>query len=200
MGRSDAPRQSSCDAERVFGLDGFSHNVPWFLPGTILAIAVGFGLRRRVGRLVGASDVVGWALVVAVGLIAAATLTPLREGVGERNPFITGCDFSRIGFASVRTILRFDDPARNIILFAPLGFVLAFVPSWRTRTVLVAAAAVLPIAIETTQLVVTPLNRACQSADVFDNVTGLVAGLVVGLVAGALANAGTGGPTDDERP
>jgi hypothetical protein len=44
----------------------------------------------------------------------------------------------------------------------------------------------LPFAIEGFQLVVTPLGRACQSADMVDNLTGLVLGLGAGWVAGTL--------------
>jgi hypothetical protein len=44
----------------------------------------------------------------------------------------------------------------------------------------VLTAVALPFAIEATQLVVTSLDRACQSADVSDNLTGLALGVVAG--------------------
>ncbi len=48
------------------------------------------------------------------------------------------------------------------------------------------AAIALPFAIETIQLLLPVLDRACESADVVDNLTGLVIGLGGGVVAGWL--------------
>ena len=45
----------------------------------------------------------------------------------------------------------------------------------------------LPASIELIQLLVPPLGRECQSADVIDNLTGLVVGLAAGVVARLLA-------------
>ena len=129
------------------------------------------------------------AFVISVGIILAATLTPLREGAIEGTAVTSRCDFSRVGFASIRVILRADDPSRNIVLFIPLGTVIAFVPGWRRKATLLAIAGLAPIAIEASQLVLTPLHRACQSADVFDNVMGLAVGFAVGMILGAMLTA-----------
>jgi len=51
----------------------------------------------------------------------------------------------------------------------------------------VVGAIALSFAIETTQLLVLWLDRACQSADVVDNLTGLAIGLAGGIVARRLA-------------
>ena len=74
-------------------------------------------------------------------------------------------------------------------MFIPLGFAIAMVPRSRRKAAVLAAAVALPFVIEATQLVVTPLGRACQSADVVDNLTGLVLGLVAGAVVAWLAPA-----------
>ena len=58
--------------------------------------------------------------------------------------------------------------------------------SHRKAAVLILAVA-LPFVIEATQLLVTPLGRACESGDVVDNVTGLFIGLAAGAVVSALA-------------
>lgn len=186
----------------MLGIDGFAANVTWFLPGTLLAVLVGFLVRRRAGQLLGGGPLLGWAVIVAVGIIVAATLTPLRAGATVWHPPISGCDFSRMWFASRTELLRFDDPFRNIVLFIPLGLVLPFASGWLRRVLLVAAAALLPVAIETTQLLVVPLDRSCQSSDVFDNVTGLAVGLVIGsLVVGAVKLVqGASGRTHVDRP
>ena len=170
----------------MLGIADFAGNVTWFLPGTVLSIVAGYVLRHRVARFLGGSDALGWALVVAIGIIAAATLTPLREGTGEAPGAVSGCDFSRVGFASIRVILRGDDPLRNIVLFMPLGAVLAFVPGRLRKTTLLATAGLTPVFIEVSQLVLTPLHRACQSADVFDNDLGLLIGFAVGAGLGAM--------------
>jgi glycopeptide antibiotics resistance protein len=172
------------------GLPDFAANVPFFVPVTLLSIVFGYAVRDRVGRWLGTSDAVGWAFVVSIGLIFAATLTPLREGAIEGRPAQTGCDFSRVGFVSLREILRADDPDRNILLFLPLGAVIAFVPGLRRKAALLAAAFLAPIAIEVGQLLLTPLHRACQSADVFDNATGLFLGFAIGSVVLLVAHAG----------
>jgi hypothetical protein len=44
----------------------------------------------------------------------------------------------------------------------------------------VIGAALLPLTIESIQLVATPLRRACQGADVIDNMLGLALGLAAG--------------------
>ena len=51
------------------------------------------------------------------------------------------------------------------------------------------AAIALPFAIEAVQFAVTPLGRACQSADVVDNLTGLLVGLVAGTIVAWLVSA-----------
>ena len=77
----------------------------------------------------------------------------------------------------------------NVLLFMPLGVSIAFMPRSRLKVAVLVAAIALPFAIETTQLLLPILDRGCQSADVIDNLTGLVLGLAGGSVAGLLAGA-----------
>ena len=65
----------------------------------------------------------------------------------------------------------------------PLGFTIGLVPGSRRRNVLAVVAVAAPFAIETAQLLLPILGRGCQSADVFDNLTGLVVGWIVGAGA-----------------
>jgi hypothetical protein len=59
----------------------------------------------------------------------------------------------------------------------------------------VALVAVLsPFAIETAQLLLPVLGRGCQSADVFDNLTGLVLGGLIGAGARILGAGMAPGP------
>jgi hypothetical protein len=161
-------------------------NVPWFLPGVVASVIVGYALRGRIARRLDVSEALGWALVVSIGAIVSATLTPLHVnpysgGIGQ-----VGCDFSRIRPATLHEILQFNDTILNIMLFIPLGGILAAVPGRRRKATLVAGAALMPILIELTQLVVRPLDRACQSADVVDNLMGLLIGFCIGAIAAGL--------------
>ena len=68
----------------------------------------------------------------------------------------------------------------NVILFVPLGILIALLPRSRATAFAVIGAALLPLAIESIQLAARPLGRACQGADVVDNILGLALGLAVG--------------------
>jgi glycopeptide antibiotics resistance protein len=72
-------------------------------------------------------------------------------------------------------------------MFIPLGFAMALAARSSRKAAVLAGAFALPFLIEATQLVVTPLRRGCQSADVTDNLTGLVLGLTAGTVVAWLA-------------
>lgn len=160
--------------------------LPWFLPGLAVSVVVGYLVRHRAARVLGASPLLGWAVVVSVGIVASATLTPLHEAAFEGGAQTTGCDFSRVGLASFEDIRDLGDTFLNILLFIPLGATLALLPRSGRKAWLMVAALALPLVIETTQLIATPLDRACQSADIVDNVSGLLIGFVVGSVAGYL--------------
>jgi glycopeptide antibiotics resistance protein len=76
--------------------------------------------------------------------------------------------------------LTFGTTSLNVILFVPLGIFLALLPRSRATVFAVIGAALLPVAIESIQFVATPLGRACQGADVIDNMLGLALGLAAG--------------------
>jgi glycopeptide antibiotics resistance protein len=89
-------------------------------------------------------------------------------------------------------LARFDDVAQNVLLFVPLGAIIASLGSRRISLTLLGAAIALPFVIELTQLVVRPLDRSCQSADVFDNLTGLLIGYAVIAIVRAARRHGHG--------
>ena len=169
----------------MLGVLEFAINVPWFLPGVALWSALGFLARRPAARWLGVSSTAGWATIVAFGIILSATLTPLHEAATHGGIQAAGCDFSRVGLASLDDILDSGDVGLNILLFIPLGVMLGIAPPSRRKAWLIVGAAALPFIIETTQLYVIPLDRACQSADVVDNLTGFAIGLFIGSVVGA---------------
>ncbi len=157
------------------------NSLPGFLPGVAASFAVGAVSSGRAARALGVSRPVAFGLVLFAGIIASATLTPYTEAApGSQHPGI--CDFTRVGLASLRDLLREGDVSGNVLMFVPLGVCLAALPRSRSKAILIVAAVAFPFLIEGTQLLVPVLHRACESADIVDNLTGLVAGLVLGAV------------------
>jgi glycopeptide antibiotics resistance protein len=160
--------------------------LPWFLPSVAFAVFVSIAANDVVGRALRVRRPVAWAMVLSLGVILAATMTPQWEALAFGAQSASFCDFSRIGLAPLSELLRFDDASGNVLLFIPLGVTIAIVPRSRRKAVVLIAAIALPFAIETAQLLLPALDRACESADVVDNLTGLVLGLGGGVVAGQL--------------
>lgn len=155
--------------------------LPWLLPVTAIALLLAVWLSRPLARTIRARTAVAAGMIVSLGLILGATLTPLgvddETAASERR-----CDLSRVELVSLGDMRRLNDAALNVLLFVPLGAAVGLVPGRRQRLVLLAGAAVLPVGIEGVQLAVSALGRGCQASDVIDNVTGLGAGFVAGSV------------------
>jgi hypothetical protein len=155
----------------------------WFWPGVLVSLALGILFGRWLGRALLISRALATALILGVGLIASATVTPSREALTQGAVGPGTCQIGRVGPASVAELLSFGDPTFNVLLFVPLGLAIGLVPASRRMAVLAVAAVILPFAIETIQLLATGIGRACQTSDVADNLTGLVIGLVIGVAA-----------------
>lgn len=166
----------------------FIATVPGFGPGVVVAVLLGAAIGGVIGRWLGVRRSVGAAVVIAFGIVLSATLTPLR-GVLEQGVSSTGgCDFSRLGLVPLRELLSVDDSSLNVLLFIPLGATIGFVPRSRAKWALTVLAIALPFLIEFGQLSMRALARECQSADIFDNLTGLVIGLVLGALGGRIVD------------
>jgi glycopeptide antibiotics resistance protein len=161
--------------------------LPWLLPGIAIALVVSIVVSGRVGRALRIARPVAWLMILSLGVILAATMTPQWEALAFGARGSSSCNFSRIGLASLREYLRFGDTSGNVLMFIPLGVAIGLLPGSRRTAAVVIAAIALPFAIETIQLLLPVLDRACESADVADNLTGLVLGLGGGVVAGWLA-------------
>lgn len=176
-------------------------NIPWLLPGAGLSLLLAIAIGPRLAGPLRTSAGPAMFLVVAVGLILAATLTPTQVRLEFGFSGSGVCDLSRFGPPPIREWLSLRDPGLNVLLFIPLGVAIAGLPWTRRTLALAAGAAALPIAIEVVQLAVRTLGRGCQSGDVFDNVTGLAVGLVIGAVIHRLARAVAGpDPADPANP
>ena len=162
--------------------------LPWFLPGVVISIVVSIAASDAVGRALGVRRAVAWVMVLSLGIIMAATLTPQWEALAFGARGSSSCDLSRLGLAPLGELLSASDSGGNILMFIPLGATIGLVPRSRRKAAIVIAAIALPFGIETIQLLPV-LDRACESADVIDNLTGLAIGLAGGVVAGRLVAA-----------
>lgn len=159
-------------------------DVPWFVPGVAISFALGLALSGRAALAYGTRRAVGGALVVAAGIILSATLTPGREALEYGATGVASCDLTRIGLPSLADLVAVNETSLNVLLFVPLGAAIGMLPRSQRKAVVAVGAFAMPLAIELIQLLVLPFDRVCQSADVVDNLTGLVLGLVVGTLAG----------------
>lgn len=154
---------------------------PGFLPGFLVSLVVGFALGPRLARSVGGRTALGVGLVVAIGIVLSATMTPGPGGLAGSASGSNSCDLSRFGLATGNQVARPGEVALNIALFVPLGFTIGLLPHHRTRVLAIVAALALPIAIELIQLLLPALGRACQSGDAIDNLSGLGLGVAAAL-------------------
>jgi glycopeptide antibiotics resistance protein len=160
--------------------------LPWLLPGAVAFAFLGAAVSRRLARVLDTRPVVAWSLVVGLGIILSATLTPLYGAFETPPTDPETCDLSTIGLVPLRALVTMNDRSLNVLLFIPLGLSLGLLPSSRRTTVLILAALVLPFAIETTQMLARSLSRGCEAVDVIDNLTGLALGLAAGIFLGWL--------------
>lgn len=161
--------------------------IPWLVPGAVLSVVAGFLAAPTVARALATRRAVAILLVFSVGLVLSATLTPLRDALAVGFiPEARPCDLSRMTVAPMAELLRINDTSLNVVLFVPLGIAIGLLPMSIARFAVQLAAIVLPIGIETAQLLLPILHRGCQSADVVDNLMGLTIGLVIGTTTLAI--------------
>ena len=156
------------------------------VPGIVVALVLAALLCGAVARRLRTRRVLAFLLLLALGVVFAATVTPSREAVLYGAVGTGTCDLSTIGLAPLSTYIRLNDASLNVALFMPLGLMIGLLPPSPYRLPIIGISVILPVAIEATQLVVTSLGRGCESADVFNNLAGLFVGLTVGVILSAL--------------
>lgn len=164
----------------------FFESVPFFLPGIIVWALLSFALTPAAARVLESRRTVVFFVLLSFGAVVLATLTPTADFVAGPEPG-AGCDLGRLGLPPLSELTTVNDTLRNVLLFVPLGFTLGLLERSRASLTLVLLAYLLPVAIEASQLMVAPLRRGCQSADVIDNAIGLTVGLAAALIIGQLA-------------
>lgn len=161
--------------------------LPLFLPGVAVAALLGLDVRHRLAARLGCSPVHAWILVVSLGIILAATLTPLRAALEQGATGPKACNMSRLWLAPLASYLRLGDIAGNVLMFIPLGLAVRLLPRSGARTRLLVGVFLLPVVIEVSQLAAGFLARACQAGDVVDNLAGAVIGILLGSVVAVFA-------------
>lgn len=157
-----------------------------FIPGAAVTLMASLIAGRHAGQLMRVRPALGRALVLSIGVVLSATVTPSHDALAHGIPGSGICDLARVGLPSWDELLSSSEPVLNILLFLPLGAAIGLCPPSRARLMLVVLAYTLPFAIETIQLVALPLGRECQSADVVDNLTGLTLGIVAATAVRAM--------------
>ena len=168
--------------------DGF-FTLPLFLPGIGVWFVLGIAASGGLGRSLGVARTHMWAILLSLGIIVSATLTPQWAALLYGTLGSGTCDVSRTWLAPLQDYLRQGDTSGNVLMFMSLGAALGLMPRSRNRGVLILGGILLPFAIESIQLMLTILDRACESADVVDNLAGLVLGLTSGLGVARLVSA-----------
>ena len=156
------------------------------VPGIVVALVLATVLCGAAARRLRVRPVHAFLLLLALGVVLAATVTPSREAVLYGAVGSGTCDLATIGFGPWSSYVGLNDAALNVALFVPLGLVIGLLPPSSYRLPIAVGALILPVAIEATQLIVTSLGRGCESADVFNNLAGLFIGLAVGVIVSAL--------------
>jgi hypothetical protein len=157
-----------------------------FVPGLALSVVVALIFGRRVAHRLRVNGTIAVLLIISLGIVLAATVTPSREAALGVAQMPAGCDPSRFGPAPWSAYGHVNDTSLNVLLFVPLGALIGLLPPSPYRWPMILGAVGLPFAIEGFQLVATPLGRACQTGDVVDNLTGLFLGLSGAWTAGTL--------------
>lgn len=151
--------------------------LPWFLPGVGLSLIVAVLVSGRVGRWLSCNRLIAALLIISLGIVLSATITPLGTTSDPSEVVGPGCDLSRVALAPLEDLWSLNDASLNIMLFVPLGVAVGLLPGSPRKVAVVIAALLAPFAVELFQLLVPVLGRGCQSADVIDNLTGLIVGM-----------------------
>jgi hypothetical protein len=159
-------------------------SVPLF-PTTLVNFLPNLAFTVCVGLLVGAwaSPRLGLNHRAKGALWLACLLVPLAYTLSAtRYPETLGCQIGLFPWETRAALLSVDTRA-NIVMLMPAGAAALLFPSGPRRLAALTTALALPVAIEVTQMVVRPLRRACQGADIFNNSLGVLLGfwLAAGL-------------------
>jgi len=153
--------------------------VPWAVPGAIAVLIIASVSSGYLSRRLDVAWGAAFWLVVSLGAIVVATLTPgIDAGAGRQR-------FASFSFDSGawQRLTSLNAISLNVLLFMPLaGLAVAGPRRVRLALTLVAVALVLPVAIEWTQWLFPQLGRTgFQLTIALMNTLGVLIGAVFGL-------------------
>jgi VanZ family protein len=155
--------------------------VPFSVVAAVIAVIAALALAPRVALWLRARRWLALLLLLGIGLVLAATIVPDADAFAGI-PSDGTCDLSRLGIAPIGELTTVTTTSLNVLLFLPLGVAVAWLPKARRSVLVLAFALSLTFLVEGIQLLVTELGRGCQSADMIDNLMGLMIGLGIGLM------------------
>ena len=148
------------------------------LPGGLVNFLPNLAITLALGMIIGAwaAPRLGLSRRATGALWLACLLVPLAYTLSAtRNAGLAGCEVGLAPWES-RTALFSTETRANVAMLTPAGAAALLFPSGPRRLAALGAALALSPAIEVTQMVVRPLGRACQGADVFNNTLGVLLG------------------------
>ena len=141
-----------------------------FLPNLAVTVTIGIVMGAWLSVRLGLPRRTAGALWLTCMLLPLAYTLSAARGVG-----VAGCEVGLAPWASI-TALFSSETRSNIIMLMPAGAAALLFPTGPRRLAALGAALALPPAIELTQMAARPLGRACQGADVFNNMVGVMLG------------------------
>ena len=141
-----------------------------FLPNLAITVAMGMVIGAWAAPRLGLTRRATGALWLTCLLVPLAYTLSATQGGG-----LAGCEMGLAPWES-RTAFFSAETRANVVMLIPAGAAALLFPSGPRRLAALGAALALPAAIEVTQMVVRPLGRACQGADVFNNTLGVLLG------------------------
>ena len=141
-----------------------------FLPNLAVTVTIGIVMGAWLSFRLGLPRRATGALWLTCMLLPLAYTLSAARGVG-----VTGCEIGLAPWESI-TALFSRETRSNIIMLIPAGAAALLFPTGARRLAALGAALALPPLIEFTQMVARPLGRACQGADVFNNIVGVMVG------------------------
>jgi hypothetical protein len=157
------------------------NGLAWFWPSITVAFAMSAVLSSGVARLLRIDRGLAQFLVLSIGLVVAATLSPIRAPIGVDLTALRGCDFGRRWLATLPELTSWSPVTLTIAAFLPAGVAIALLPPSIRSAIVALSVAALPVAIEVIHYLVPVLARACKSGNAIDGWAGLGIGLVGGI-------------------
>ena len=148
------------------------------LPTGLVNFLPNLAITLTLGMLIGAwaAPRLGLSRRATGALWLACILVPLAYTLSaSRNVSLAGCQIGLAPWES-RSALFAPETRANLLMMMPAGAAALLFPSGPRRLAALGAALAVSPAIEVTQMVVRPLGRACQGADVFNNTLSVLLG------------------------